>query len=151
LNLPISNVNLSKFEELGGKQMLQKVAKLFYDKVYEHKWIGQYFQAVSQEIIESQQVDFMSSALGGPKVYCGRLPVPVHKNMFISEELFEIRHSLLLESLHEANASEELIAKWTKIDEAFKSGLVKKNIGECEKRYFTDEYLSFPDPAKKVG
>lgn len=136
-----------EFEKLGGKEILQKVAKSFYDKVYEHPWIGKFFQHIEQEIIESQQVDFMTSALGGPKVYCGRLPIPTHKNMLISPELFELRHKLLLEALHEAKASDDLIVKWTKIDAAFKDGIVKSNISECEKRFFTDDILDF----KKVG
>jgi truncated hemoglobin YjbI len=141
LNKPLEEYE--EFNKLGGKEMLQKVSKIFYDKVYEHSWIGQYFAHIEQEIIESQQVDFMTSALGGPKVYCGRLPIPTHKNMLISSELFELRHDLLLESLKEAGASEELIAKWTKIDNAFKDGIVKSNISECEKRFFTDDILDF--------
>jgi truncated hemoglobin YjbI len=140
-----------QFEALGGKEMLKKVSKIFYDKIYEHEWIGQFFKEVDQEIIENQQVDFMTSALGGPKVYCGRLPIPTHKNMYITPELFDLRQSLLKDSLIEAKASEELIEKWLKIDEAFKSGLVKNNMGECEKRFFTDEILVFPNPMKKAS
>ncbi len=54
-----------------------------------------YFKEIDQEIIETQQVDSMTSALGGPKVYCGKLPIPAHKNMFIWTDLFELRHDLL--------------------------------------------------------
>lgn len=153
MNSPLEEENLKRFEALGGKAILEKVSKIFYDKIYKHEWIGQFFKDIPQDRIESQQVDFMASSLGGPKNYCGRLPIPVHKNMFISDELFDLRHELLIESLKEANASEELIAKWTKIDDAFKSGIVKKNLGECEKKFFTDEILFFPNPSekKKVG
>lgn len=96
------------FEELGGRKILEKVAKLFYDKVYDAEWIGKYFQSVKQEIIEEQQVDFMSMALGGPKVYLGKLPVPAHKHMMITNELFDLREKLLDEALIEANACDEL-------------------------------------------
>ena len=151
MNEPLKS-QFPEFEKLGGKAMLEKVAKIFYDKIYEHEWIGKYFMHIDQKIIESQQVDFMSSALGGPKDYCGRMPIPTHKNMMISEDLFELRHKLLLESLKQADASQELIDKWTKIDEAFKSGIVKNSISDCEKRYFTDVILDFKDPNyKKVS
>jgi len=58
--------------------------------------------------------------LGGPKTYMGRLPVPAHEHMFITEELFELRNTLLLESLQEAKTPPEVIEAWMKIDNAFK-------------------------------
>lgn len=148
MNEPLKN-QYEEFEKLGGKPMLEKVAKIFYDKIYQHEWIGKYFSHIDQKIIESQQVDFMSSALGGPKDYCGKMPIPTHKNMMITAELFELRQKLLLESLNEADASQGLIDKWLKIDEAFKSGIVKESISDCEKRFFTDIILDFKDPNQK--
>jgi len=140
-----------EFEAMGGRGMLIKVSKIFYDKVYADPWIGQYFQEVPQDRIEAQQVDFMTSSLGGGSVYLGRLPVPAHKHMFISEELFDLRQKYLEEAFVEAKASKELVEKWNKIDEAFRRRLVKKNLGDCEKRFFTDEILYFKDPNKKVA
>lgn len=134
------------FEELGGREMLEKVSKIFYDKVYDDAWIGQYFADIKQEVIEEQQVDFMSMALGGPKVYLGKLPAPAHKHMMISEELFQLREELLDAALKEAGASPELIFRWKKIDNAFKEKLVKSSIADCEKRYKTDQLLDFHKP-----
>lgn len=134
------------FEELGGREILEKVSKIFYDKVYDDNWIGEYFKEVKQEIIEEQQVDFMSMALGGPKVYLGKLPVPAHKHMMITEELFILREELLDAALVEAGACNELITRWKKIDEAFKNKIVKKSLNECEKRFKTDEILNFEKP-----
>ena len=147
----MSDSKYPDFEKLGGKVMLEKISKVFYDKVYEHAWIGLYFKEVPQERIESQQVDFMQGALGGPTSYCGRLPVPAHKHMFINEELFDIRQELLQEAFVEACACQELIDKWLRIDNAFRPKLVKKNIGDCEKRFFTDEIVLFKDPRKKAA
>ena len=139
------------FQQLGGRYILEKMTKVFYDKVYADPWIGQYFQNIEQKIIESQQVDFLQGSLGGEKVYCGRLPVPAHKHMFIPEELYTLRSQLLHESLIEVGACEELIERIEKIDDAFKASLVKKDISECEKRYFTDEVLAFSDPKKQAA
>lgn len=138
----------SSIDELGGKKMFEKIASIFYDKVYEHPWIGKFFQEVDQKTIESQQVKFMMGNLGGLKMYTGRLPGPAHKNMFITEELFELRERLLKEAFTEANASDELQARWLKIDHAFKGCIVKKSLNECEKTFVTDEILSFPSPMK---
>lgn len=142
----------SSLEEMGGRELLEKAMKVFYDRVYEHPWLGPYFQQIEQEVIEKQQVDFMIGALGGPKsLYSGRLPIEVHKNMFITEELFILREQLLLEALKEVKASEELIERWLKIDEAFKAGIVKKTIGDCEKTFATEEIIAFDKDGKKVA
>jgi truncated hemoglobin YjbI len=140
-----------EFDAMGGRGMLIKVSKIFYDKIYADPWIGQYFKEVPQDRIESQQVDFMTGALGGGNVYLGRLPVPAHKHMYISNELFDLRQKYLEEAFIEAKASPELIEKWNRIDEAFRGRLVKKNLGECEKRFNTDEILYFKNPDKKAA
>lgn len=144
-------IKKSTFEELGGRAILEKVSKAFYDKVYEHPWIGQYFKEVKQEVIEEQQVDFMTASLGGPRVYLGKLPVPAHKHMMISEELFYVRKDLLNQAMDEVGVSEELRERWNAIDEAFKNKIVKNDISECEKRFNTDEIMFFENPNKKAA
>ena len=133
----------ASFEALGGRAILEAIAKTFYDKVYKHPWLGKYFQHVLQEHIENQQVDFMQQALGGPSVYRGRTPPSAHVHIHVTEHWFELRESLLLEALKEHRASEELILRWKKIELAFKSRIVKKDIQDCTKRYPTDDILDF--------
>lgn len=140
------------FERVGGKPMIAKVAKIFYDKVYMHQWIGQYFAAIPQEHIESQQTDFMCDLLGGPRQFSGRMPGFAHEHMHISDELFELRNQLLKEAMVEVGIEEEMQAFWLKIDESFRKVIVKKR-SECKKRYFTDTVLDFPNPnpLKKIA
>ena len=135
------------FEKVGGREGILTIAKNFYDKAYDHPWLKLYFQNIPQEHIENQQADFMSGALGGPKVYMGRLPVPAHEHMYITEELFELSNKLLLESLQETKTPSEVVEAWLKIDNAFKKRLIKNSRSECKKRYFTDEILDFDNPA----
>ena len=137
------------FEQLGGITTIQKVHKIFYDKIYAHPWIGQYFKEIDQQLIENQQSDFMAQAMGGPQNYCGAFPIPAHKHMNISEELFDLRHGLLKESLSEAGVRAALSEAWLKIDSAFRKGIVKKSSNECEPRFATDEILDFPNPRIK--
>ena len=103
------------FKELGGRQVLLDMAKVFYDKIYAHPWLGEFFKDISQEVIEIQQVDFLQGALGGERVYCGKLPIPAHKHMYITQELFDLRSEILIESLKEVNACQELIDRILKI------------------------------------
>jgi hemoglobin len=133
-------------EAVGGKRILEKVHKLFYDKLYEHPWLKHFFKDVPQETIESQQTDFMISNMGGGKVYCGGMPKNVHRHMYITEELFDLRSRILKECILECGVSNDLAERWVRIDYAFKHSLVKKDLGECKKRFFTDEIMSFPKP-----
>jgi hemoglobin len=139
------------FDLIGGRPTLEKVHKIFYDKIYAHPWIGQYFKEIQQDIIEIQQSDFMSQAMGGPAIYCGKLPIPAHKHMFITDELFEIRTQLLKESLNEAKVDENGQSAWLKIDQAFKKGICKQSKSDCTLRFNTDEIIDFPNPEKKTA
>lgn len=138
---------LSLYEELGGLSVLQRAHKIFYDKIYRHPWLRLFFAGVSQILIENQQTDFMAQAMGGPSRYSGKLPVPAHRHMFITEELFETRGQLLEASLIEAGVSTDLRARWLKIDRAFKGRLVKRSEAECEGRYKTEPIMVIPKPS----
>lgn len=139
------------FSAVGYRAGILRVAKIFYDKVYAHPWLKLYFAKVPQDHIERQQTDFMASALGGPNLYCGRLPVAAHEHILITEESFEVRNVLLRESLEEAGVAQEVADAWMKLDDAFRKSIVKTSLDECQKRYYTDEILDFPNPLRKAS
>jgi truncated hemoglobin YjbI len=134
-------------QEIGGRPVLEKVHKLFYDKLYEHPWLKIFFLHIDQKVIENQQTDFMVSNMGGGKIYSGGMPRNVHRHMYITEELFDLRTEILKESILACGVPGALAERWVRIDGAFKHSLVKKSIDDCEKRFFTDEILSFPKPS----
>lgn len=131
------------FDLIGGRPVVEKVHKIFYDKIYADPWIGLYFKGIDQKTIEDQQTDFMIQSMGGPKNYCGKFPIPAHKHMFITNELFDLRHQLLTDSLKEAGVPDELAQYWLKIDGAFRKGIVKASIDDCQRRFVTDDILNF--------
>ena len=133
-------------DEVGGRPTLERVHKLFYDRLYEHPWLGGFFQQINQQLIEAQQTDFMVSNMGGGKIYVGGLPKIVHQRMNISEELFDLRATILRECVLESGVPEDLAEKWIRLDDAFRHILVKSSVDECKKRFFTDEILDFPKP-----
>ncbi|MBT3184762.1 MAG: group 1 truncated hemoglobin [Nitrospina sp.] len=138
----------SLFELVGGRPTLEKVHKIFYDKLYVHPWLKHFFAGIDQKHIENQQTDFMVSNMGGAKLYTGGLPKPVHKHMNIPEELFDIRGKILRECILECGVTIELAERWIRIDNAFKKAITKKNISDCEKRFNTDSILDFPKPSQ---
>ena len=134
------------FDRVGGRPVLQRVHKVFYDKIYAHPWLKQFFADIDQKTIEDQQTDFMISNMGGGKIYSGALPKNAHRHMFVSHELFDLRQVLLRESLLESGVPEDLAERWLRIDEAFRKSIVKDDPSQCEKRFFTDAIKNFPKP-----
>ena len=116
------------FDALGGLPVLQQVHKIFYDKIYAHPWLKQFFAGHNQQAIENRQTAFMGEKMGGPLEYWGKHPKMAHRHMYITQELFDLRQQLLRESLLEAQVPPDLIPRWLKIDAAFKPVIVKDSI-----------------------
>lgn len=115
------------FDELGGFETLERVHKIFYDKVYAHPWIGRFFENHNQQSIEKQQTSFMAERFGGPKQYAGNNAKYTHEHMYITDELFDTRQGILKESLEEAGISPHLIESWLFVDAAFRQQVVNKD------------------------
>jgi len=137
-------------DRIGGRATIERVHKIFYDKMYADPWLGKFFVGIDQRHIENQQTDFIVMLFGGPKEYSGRMPIDAHEHIMIGEELFAARSQLLRQSLHEAGIESAESEDWLRIDMAFKKVLLKDDISDCKKRFFTDEILDFQNP-DKVG
>ncbi|NQZ02012.1 MAG: group 1 truncated hemoglobin [Bdellovibrionales bacterium] len=139
------------YDQLEDPNVVRRVNEIFYEKVYNHPWISQFFVDVKKEFITQQQTDFIIQAIGGPAKYSGRLPFNAHPHMLITEELYDLSTQLLTESLEEANAPQVLVDEWLRTDQSFRRVIVKKSISDCEKRFNTDHILAFPNPIKKAS
>lgn len=118
----------SLYDAIGGLPTLQRVHKLFYDKVYAHDWLGQFFAGHSQQAIEDRQTSFMAEKMGGPDPYLGKEIRMVHEAMYIDRELFELRHELLDASIREAGVPDDLRERWLRIDGAFMQKIIKPSV-----------------------
>jgi hemoglobin len=138
------------YQAIGGLPTLQKTHKIFYDKIYAHDWLRQFFAGHDQKTIEDRQTSFMTEKMGGPAPYLGKEIKMVHEAMYISRELFDIRHILLEESLKEAGVEKELRERWLRIDSAFMQQIIKDSI---ESMYNNDwkykKPIIIPKPAAK--
>ena len=123
------------FDEIGGLKTIQRVHKVFYDKIYAHEWLKQFFETQHRLLIENQQTNFMGEKFGGKMSYVGRPPGYAHLHMFITEELFEVRRNLLRESLNEVGLRQDHIVRWLKIDAAFKHHIVKDSLETFNETY----------------
>jgi len=141
----------SLYDAVGGLATLERVHKIFYDKIYDHPWLKQFFEGFDQQVIEDRQTSFMGEKFGGP-AYIGKPLRQVHENMYIPQELADLRHEILGESLQEAGVSEELTNRWLRIDEAFMQQVIKKSISSFYKDYQFKykERIIHPNP-KELG
>lgn len=130
-------------------KMVFKVSEVFYEKLYNDPWLKDIFKIIKQEIITSQQTDFMVGTLGGPRKYCGRSPSDAHPHIYVDEEMWALREKYLLEALEETNFPKDLAEKWLRIDQAFKAQILKTSVNDCTKRYSGDEIIFVPNPASK--
>ncbi len=138
-------------ELVGGRRVLERVHKRFYDMVYADPWLKQYFLHIGQDHIESQQTDFMVGAMGGVKRYRGRKPKDAHPHIFITDELFDHRSALLRRSIQEEGVDDALMVRWMLMDEAFRGRLVKQSKDQCKPRYRIDPIIDIPRPAARFG
>lgn len=129
------------------KYWVTEVTTEFYELVYNDPWFKNIFRNIKQEIITSQQIEFMIQSLGGPKMYCGRSPKDAHPQVWVNEEIWQYREELLLKAMNKLNAPEELKNTWLKIDEAFKNVIINRGgPEECTLRDKADEIIYEPKP-----
>jgi len=136
----------SYFRELGGRAAIERVHVVFYDMLYTHPWLKGFFEGLDKTRLIAQQTDFMASVLGGPARFYGREPGPAHCHMFVTEEIFEVRHKLLGEAMEIAKLAPHVRAPWLKRDYAMKRALVKTSPAECFGRYKTEPIVVVPKP-----
>ena len=141
-----TSTGVKLYERIGGRPTLDKVHKHFYDALYRHPWLGQFFAGVNQAHIEAQQSDFMAQLMGGPKAYAGRMPTSAHMHMYITEELLQTRRELLTEALFAVGVAEAERMDWLRLDGAFKKVILKERQEDCQRRFATDNILSYPSP-----
>jgi len=137
----------SLFDAVGGLPTLQKVHRIFYDKVYAHPWLGPFFEGHSQEAIENRQTQFMGQKMGGDTTYTGKALELAHRRMYITKELLEVRQALLKEAIEEVNVPEKLKQRWLTIDRAFWKHLMNdspESFGQIDLKY--ERPLIVPKP-----
>lgn len=134
------------FEEIGGYACLTRVHELLYDKLYAHPWLKGFFVKSKLAVVKRQQTDFWAGLMGGPNRYGGRSPRDAHVHMFLSAEVFAIRHALLGDAISEAGVPDHLREKWLALDSSFEDAIVNKSPDECHGRYRTEEVIIVPRP-----
>jgi hemoglobin len=101
----------SLYEQLGGADAIEAVVAGFYDKMLADPEIIPFFRGVQMSRQQKKQVEFFTTALGGPNLYQGKDMVTAHKGMGIADRHFDILVKHLTATLKEAGVGGPLIDK----------------------------------------
>jgi hemoglobin len=117
--------------EIGGEEVVMRVHRRFYDTLFDHPWLGQFFYGKSKTSLITKQTQFMVAAFNGPNNYAGDTPAFVHMHMFITDEMADLREQILKQTILAESLSASVADRWLKVDQSFRPGIVKKSVDEC--------------------
>ncbi len=118
-------------EAIGGEQMITRVHQRFYDVIFEHPWLGQFFSGKPKVTLIIKQTQFMLAAFNGPNNYLGDTPAFIHMHMYITDEMSDLRSQILKDAILAEGLSESMAEHWLAVDNAFRASIVKKSVNEC--------------------
>ncbi|MCA8941116.1 MAG: hypothetical protein KDB80_01035 [Planctomycetes bacterium] len=110
-NALTANGNATIFSRLGGVAAIRATVDRFYDHVTADPDLRHFFEGLDLDVQKSQQVDFLSAALGGPNDYAGRDMKSAHEHLEITQEHFDRVATHLVATLHELDVPEDLIGE----------------------------------------
>jgi hemoglobin len=121
-------------EALGGYDAIYRIHLRFYQMMFEEPWLERFFLGKHETVLARKQTDFLVACLGGPQEYRGETPAIAHLHMFITEEMLDVRESLLRQAMAEAGVEAALQVRWLRIDNAFRAAVAKRSPDECVMR-----------------
>lgn len=145
-----THVDLTLLQDIGGEQVVKSVHQHFYDTVYEDDYIGQFFFHRAKDLLIQRQTEFMVAAFGGPNHYKGEPPAFLHMHMYITADMAAIRQTYLRRAIRAQGLSEEICARWLRVDNAFLPAIVKRSVDDCVMRVWGQGAFVIKKPAVYV-
>jgi hemoglobin-like flavoprotein/truncated hemoglobin YjbI len=131
INQDESNYGANLFDEIGSEDIILRVHQRFYDAIFEEPWLEKFFYGKSKETLIRKQTQFMVAAFNGPNNYTGDTPAFVHMHMLITEEMSNVRETLLRRAILAEGLSTAIADRWLAVDRSFRPAIVKKSVDEC--------------------
>lgn len=107
----ISAMNRSRpvplFDKYGGIRVLRHVIMDFYDRVLDSEVIGHFFEDTDMARLIDHQTKFFTMVLGGPADFSNERLARAHSHLRLDHTQFDEAVALLVDTLEEANFSDE--------------------------------------------
>lgn len=95
------------YERVGGEAGLKKLVHAFYDRVLEDSQLRPFFEGSRMQELRTMQLEFFTTALGGPSDYHGRPIGHVHAGRGIGKQHLGRFVQHLFETLQEQNLEDK--------------------------------------------
>jgi hemoglobin len=97
----------SVYTEIGGREAVDAVVDVFYDRVLDDEQLAGYFDEFDMAELHAHQVQFISSVAGGPVSYTGAEMRAVHAPLGIDQADFDAVVTYLARALRENGVCDE--------------------------------------------
>ena len=97
---------LSLYERVGGDAIVTPAVALFYRRVLDDPELSSYFAGTDMSRLRSHQQAFLTAALGGPTMFCGRPIEIAHKGLGIDDSAFDAMVDHLIGALRDLGLDE---------------------------------------------
>lgn len=105
---------------------LRKILTDFYTIVYDDPRLSPFFAQVTMQRSIDKVYLFIRQIFTGEKVYFGDRPRNAHHWMVISDELFDYRESIMMNTLRDNGLAEHLVQRWRAMERFFRKDIVKQ-------------------------
>jgi ferredoxin/truncated hemoglobin YjbI len=129
--------DLELWQALGDGALMSEILEDFYSQAFADERLAPFFHGVTQRRAMEKQFLFLRQQITGEKVYFGDRPRNAHHWMVISNELFDYREQLMVETLRRHGLAEPMVKRWVAIENRFRADIVKdepwkRKIGDVE-------------------
>jgi ferredoxin-NADP reductase/truncated hemoglobin YjbI len=106
-------------------RLLGPILEDFYTRVFADPLLSPFFHGTTKQRAIEKVYSFLHQVFTGKKVYFGDRPRNSHHWMVISNELFDYREGLMMDSLRRHGLPGHLIERWREIEERYRPDIVK--------------------------
>ena len=117
----------SLFKKVGGKETVEKAAKLLYVNILRDDRLKRYFEGTDMQKQERMMSAFLTNILGGPSLYIGKSMRRAHADQVkdgLSDEHVNAMVECVSAALREVNVEPDVISKVITVVEKHRSDVL---------------------------
>jgi truncated hemoglobin YjbI len=123
---------MSLFEQLGGEPKLRAIVDDFVDRCFDDTMIGFLFARAERNRIKRFEYEHAARHLGAPVEYGGRALGEAHRPHRIFGGQFDRRRQLLIETLHDHDAPDDVLDAWVSHQDSLRALITKDQDSNCQ-------------------
>ena len=122
---------MSLFEQLGGEPTLRAIVDDFVDRCFDDMMIGFLFTRAERGRIKRLEYEHAAKHLGAPIEYSGRALDEAHGPHRIFGGQFDRRRQILIETLRDHHAPDEVVDAWISHQDSLRALITKDPDSNC--------------------